>query len=270
MQLKKSLHSLLLLLSATLMLTAAGSASAQTQESHDALPRKEAKKVLQSVVSGYSDWSRVELNGKVSSPLLPISATARIYMEKGKLVMISLRAPIVGEAARVEIDNDSILIVNKLKRKYCRYSLSSLEGYPNAIGDVQSLLLGRLTVFNRGTLRSNVFNKMAVYAGDDRGYYAVPADDLQPKGGTYGYAIDSAYKLTTFMLTAVNEEFMTTITYQWNSDNSYTETLYAAFGEKTAEATLSFDTPKFGAGPMQPFVLTDRYRRASLREVLKM
>ena len=68
-------------------------------------------------VKSYSNWGSVELNGKFRCSLLPISATVKIYMKKDKEIMASVRAPFVGEVARVEVAEDSVLIVNKMKQQ---------------------------------------------------------------------------------------------------------------------------------------------------------
>lgn len=235
------------------------------------LPKREAKSVLSKVIAGYSDWGRVELNGKISSSILPVSASAKIYMEKGKLIMISLRAPFVGEVARVEVNSDSLLIVNKMHKKYFKESMSRVdEIYPGSLTDLQSILLGRLTVMGTGSLRQNQFSALNLYDGGDGGFFAIPADAYQPESLRYGYTIDSAYKMTTLMVTPVDADDVASVTYQWGSSGDYIMEINAMRGSRSFDAEFDLDTPSYGASPMKPFKLQGKYKKAkTLRDVLR-
>lgn len=252
----------------TLMaLIPASMASAQ----QNPLSSRQAKSVLSKVIAGYSDWGRVELNGKISSSILPVSASAKIYMEKGKLIMISLRAPFVGEVGRVEINTDSLLIVNKMHKKYFKASMSSIdEIYPGSLIDLQSILLGRLAVMGTGTIRQSQFSALTIYEGGEGGYFAIPTDSYQPETLRYGYTIDSSFKMTTLMVTPVDADDVASVTYQWGNSGNYIMEINAMRGSRTFDAELDIDTPSFGASPMKPFQLPGKYKRVGrLRDVLR-
>ena len=54
---------------------------------------------------------------------------------------------------RADVDTDSVLVVNKLAKTYAREPVQRLlEFYPYFIGDVQSLLLGRIIILGAGEL----------------------------------------------------------------------------------------------------------------------
>ena len=101
---KKIIRLMLLMLS--VMLFPEAGATAQNP-----IKGKDAGHIIESISDGYKNWSRAAWSGKLSTDILPLSATMKVYMEKGKLTLISVRAPFVGEVGRVEIDPDSVLIV---------------------------------------------------------------------------------------------------------------------------------------------------------------
>ncbi|MCM1153405.1 MAG: DUF4292 domain-containing protein [Muribaculum sp.] len=236
------------------------------------LDKAASEKLLEQVIADYSDWGRVELNGTVGSPALPISASLKIYMEKGKRTMISVRAPFAGEVARVEFSNDSVLIVNRLKRKYCRASTDVLQQiYPGVQTDLQSILLGRVTLMGRGQLRAVNFDKISVSKADDGSYILIPDSSLQPSGASYGYVVASDGTPDNMVVLAPDYNVAVEVDYDFHGsktgDKSYGLKLIADVNDKSMEAELEFYAPRWGAQPMAPFVITDRYNETTLRGV---
>lgn len=77
-------------------------------------------KFLNIIISSYTPWQSVELNGKLQMERLPLTPSVRIYMEYKQKIFISVRAPFVGEVGRVEIDSTQVVAVNRLKKCMCR------------------------------------------------------------------------------------------------------------------------------------------------------
>lgn len=62
------------------------------------------KAAVDSISSGYdSEWLALSMQGKLSFTGLPIRPNVKIYMKRGESIIMSARAPIFGEVARVEI-----------------------------------------------------------------------------------------------------------------------------------------------------------------------
>ena len=93
----------------------------------------ERNEALLRILSSYSGWSSVELNGRLDIPNLPmgIKPTVKIYMKNGESIMMSVRAPFMGEVGRAEIEGDTLVVVNKMRHTYCKNAVSYvLKGFP--------------------------------------------------------------------------------------------------------------------------------------------
>ena len=108
-----------------------------------AVDKKVKSTVIDSITAGYDSWTEVSMSGKLSSSILPVSPSVKIYMEKGKLVEISVSAFLVGEVARIEVDTKGALIVNKMNDTYTTVSNDRIESVcPGGLEVLQNLLLG--------------------------------------------------------------------------------------------------------------------------------
>ena len=70
------------------------------------LDEKAERKAAAKITAYYDDWKTVTLSGKLHIDGLPISPSAKIYMERGKKLVISLRAPLLGEVGTLEADSE--------------------------------------------------------------------------------------------------------------------------------------------------------------------
>lgn len=233
------------------------------------LTQAEADSVLNTVVAPYSQWGSVQLDGKLSTALLPISVSTRFYMEQEKCIRISIRAPFLGEVARIDIDNEEIQIANKRKKRYCRLPMETLRGiYPGGLTDLQSLLLARVTLLNRGTLSKRDFADVDLIPDDAGGYLLVPKDALQPEALSYGYVVDSDARVGELMIVSRYSEDMATFSYAYPGSSTLIGIL-AAFRGKTYELQLKFDQPRYGASPMEPFSPDGNWTETSFKETLR-
>lgn len=225
--------------------------------------------VVDSIISGYSDWGTVELNGKVQMEGLPLSPSVRIYMKKGSDIMISARAPFIGEAFRIDVTGDSILMVNKLNKTYCRESAAGLSKlYPEAAADMQSLLLGRIVVPGEGELSRRNASKINV-APDDEGSWMIEPDlSSLPVDAVMGYFVSPEGELQA-LAAALNENNIVAVGYQWRGNYVRTMEFSIERKGKTRSVTLTLDTPKWGAQPLQQMKINSRFRRVGIKDFVR-
>lgn len=226
--------------------------------------------VVDSVVSGYSDWGRVSISGKFSSPMLPVSASVKIYMEKDKLTLISVTAPLVGEAARIEMDEENLLIVNKLNRTYTLIDIEDIEKlYPGGLKDIQSLLLGRVTLMGKGTIRKLNAGNVEIYDAPQDRWLIYP--DVQPEGVTYLFMVGKeGFRTTDFMLFADDDASQAQCRYSWRADGGCNVDFEATDSRMKFSGTLSLNAPLWGANAFDRFEITPRYNRVTAKELMKM
>lgn len=257
----------------TVMLFLACSSFRVNAQEADPLPVDAALRdaVVDSITSRYSNWGRVSISGKLNTDLLPVSATVKIYMEKDKLLLISVAAPLVGEAARIEMDKDKLLIVNKLNKTYSEIEVENIDMvYPGGMSDLQSLILGRVTLMNHGALRKLNASDVDVYDINPQNWVVMPTERLQPQGFSYLYTVSrSNFRLSNFILTDDNQSTGVQCYYNWKSNGAYSIEFEAASGRMKMSGDLSFNAPAWGAQPMERFEISSRYSKVSIFDIMK-
>ena len=253
-----------------------------TADAQDEITGKEKKEVVKEIVAGYKNWNKAGFQAKVKMDLLPVDLTMKVYMEKGKLTLISLRAPFIGEAARIEMDKDSVLLVNKLKKRYCSLPLDDVErAIPNVMDYVQSTLLGRIVIAGYGQLSTSNAKYMTLLSGSDSIYLAVP-DMPEGVNGTYGYQLDAEKLLTMIMMawgspdTVVDDngnevyafKASLTIPIEYRRNRIYAG-VELQFRDRLYTAELEADPVEWGAKGFDRFTLGRGYSRGSVKEVMR-
>lgn len=236
-------------------------------DTFEPLSEPERSGVLDRIISLYTPWQKLLLNGKLRDAGLPLTVSLKVYMEKGKRILLSARAPFVGEALRIDLSQDSLIIINKMKKTYCRESAEGLlDFYPGAIDDFQSLLLARLVVPGEGELSPS--NQSLVDIGvSGEGFLIMPHDDGDPSALLFGYQTDYLGRLESQTLSIKDKEL--SINYSHSRSGDYTIRILLSGLRHDFKATLDFDVPlPFDTLPA-PANITSKYRRVPIREVLK-
>lgn len=265
------------------------SAGSPLHAQDDQLGRKEEKRLIERIADSYTDWQRASWSGKLSSDRLPVSVTMKVYMEKGKLTMISLRAPLFGEVARVEIDPDSLVVANKMKHTYYSRQLSEISAMaPDLTEDVQALLLGRMFAIGCGQLGKSCADAVAIFPLQaDSSYMVVPdVPDYLPQV-VYGFATDADLRISTFAAAYGRTEVASEPTpdnpdpgfsyepeVQLQADITYSgkgavARLEAIGRGQTYTATLSAGETEWDGKPFDRIDLSG-YRRVAFRDVMRM
>ena len=251
--------------------------------------RKERKKAAREISSDYTQWNKAALNGRFKCDKLSIAPSLKISMVRDKSLIISVRAPFIGEAARVEVDNETLLFVNKMKKCYTRLEMSGKE---KLLSNVQSLFLGRVVIFGEGELSESNCGKTEIYDlfdpdGELMGRGVVP--DLPVEEISYGYTVDSDNRITGVILSALQsaievvtqgnnrseeiaaDEFVTlaSVDIQYDGDGNAEAQIRAAYSRYKFEGVLEMNAPEYGAKLIEPFKLTEKYREVPLKQAIK-
>ena len=230
---------------------------------------KERKKIVGMISENYSDWGRAELTAKLQSDMLPATVTLRIFMEKNKSIMISGRAPILGEVLRIELDNDSILVVNKMKSTYAKLPVDILtRAYPDPLQDIQSILLGRVVIAGAGELGKRNNDAVEIFRTAEE-LVIVPAPEYNLPDYPYGYVCNAEGLITAFIFQS--ETANIALDTEYRNDKRYTDVKYEYYRNGDVHdisGTIIFDPVKYGAAPMTPISIKSKYRRVSPMRVL--
>lgn len=199
---------------------------------------------------------------------LPVSPTVKIYMKRGETVILSARAPIFGEVARLEVCPDSATFINKhtkilVARYQQRHTLAS-----RIIADLQELLLGNLYLPGHGPMTWN-FRKTARSPRPRRQSLPIPAPDLQYRGLEYGFVVapdDRA--LQTLAVLIPDHDAIVCLDYLFG-EQGWTLGLGIDLGKNSLEGALQLSYPDFTPTPLTLTNAGARYTRTDFKRLLK-
>lgn len=222
------------------------------------------------ILSSYTDWKSVELNGKLYMDALPVNPSVRIYMEKDSVMMISVRVPLKGEIGRIEIKGDELLGINRWNNVYCRETLSGLFGksLPAKLSNLQDIFLARIFLLNEGSISRSNIDEM-VFETDSNDYCVVlPKEQPYPDIMQYGFITNNVGELSDIYAATVGNAVSVLISYAYSKKN--TEINFDVQTIKKSYALrFKFDEPKWEASAMQSAVITSKMRQVGIKEFLQ-
>lgn len=234
--------------------------------------KEERRKVVETVSRAWNDdWQQVSLSGKFKMGGLPLSPTVKIFMERDSSIMLSLRAPLMGEVGRAEIAGDTILVVNKMKKTYVKEPIEkALAYYPGTLTDLQDLLLGRVVIPGYGLLGEEISGKVELFPEEDGQYSLIPGEEAQLETFNYGYLIDAENSLTKGMVVVPVDkpDIYVSLTYGHHGDGYDIDFMYKS-PKKIYMATLQLDAPNWDGTPIDPIKINQRYRRMTFKEFME-
>lgn len=234
--------------------------------------------LLNTVLPTYTAWRSAELSGKLRMDRLPLTPTVKIYMRKDSLVSISVRAPFVGEVGRIQATRDSIFAVNKMKRVYCEESLGDLRyEYPNFIGDIQALLLGRVVVFKSGPLsaRKADFIDINIAQSDSVAIDVKKWEIGFPKNRTvydqfgYSYIVNGDGRIDNLFAELQTLDIQLAIDFNYPGTQSDMTLLLMKEEIPKFRANILFDAPRWDAIAPAPLKINNKYSQVSVSQFIK-
>jgi len=221
------------------------------------------------VIETYFSWDVLEMEGKINLDGLPLRPTAKIYMQRGNLVCVSIRVPFLGELGRVEIEGENITAINKTRKIYCTESISKLKtDVPFTVNDVQDLLLARVFLIGSGTLSHSNLGMAEVMEYDPDNWYILPEVQPSELGMNYGFNLDADGRLRLLYASDDNESTTFSAEYSYSRKNTGIDFLFA-WGSKQISAGITLGKPDTNATRPTPIALSGKYRRVGISEFLK-
>ncbi|MDE7345893.1 MAG: DUF4292 domain-containing protein [Muribaculaceae bacterium] len=223
------------------------------------------------IISNYdSDWTDLSMQGKLSFDGLPMSVSVKVYMKRGESVILSARAPFLGEVARVEVDQDSITLINKHTRCYNVQPFAGLEVDRKAyLTDLQDILLGQVAFPGHGRLTSEnaILSQWIALPTEEVLIY--PSAALQTAGTEYGFVMDSSYwQLCSFVLMLQQAKVMVETKYVYG-DKGWTLGLEISLPKKKMKGEVQLSYPDYEAAPLEFTAIGSKYRKVDFTQLMK-
>ncbi len=234
------------------------------------LTMEEIAVATDTVMANYdADWEQLSMQGRLQFDGLPMRLNVKVYMERGKSVLISARAPILGEVARVEILGDSITLINKSSRTYHVISLAPVaSGMPGVLADVQDLLLGQMAFPGHGRLTPDLAKQARWIGMPDAKTIVFPDETLQPPGSQCGFVLDEVMQLSAFAIALMQAQLEVQTSYLYGEDG-WTLGIDIVLKGKAMHGSLELSYPDYAPTPLKPTSLGKQYRKVDFRELMK-
>lgn len=209
------------------------------------LSAKNGKKVLEGAVSLYTPWQEVMLDGKISMAGLPVDPSVKVYMQRGKSILISIRASIFGEVARIEIADGEMIMANRMKKVYVKESLDKvISKVDMTLEDVQDIFLGRMFILGQGTLNESTLSSMTVASSPSDSWIVTPL--RQPSQASYGFTLFPDCRMQILFAESADGRYQAGAEYDWKErDGKKDVALTIVAGEKVYSPVFSFNAPDF-------------------------
>lgn len=149
----------------------------------------EAAALVQELAESYKPWNTYSVSGKLSlSGKSSFSTSIQLKLVKDKCLIMSIR-PVLGiEMAKVFIDNDSAVVINKYNKVYTSMGLDIFSHVvPMNISALQDIFLSRVFSLNDGTLSSDNIKKFGVTIEENS---VLIAPRKKPKDFSYMFAVN--------------------------------------------------------------------------------
>lgn len=231
------------------------------------LGKSQSLSIARAIAKTYTPWQKVSMKGKAKLEGLPVSLSVKIYMERTHSVIMSLSAPLLGEVGRVELTSDSVLLVNKKGKTYCKESIASyLSEFGASITDVQDLIMGRVFMLGYGTLTESNASMAEVSDGASDTWILTPK--TQHPHAQYGFTLYHDGLMLMAAAFTPDEKYLATAEYAHDKDGSDINFNFK-FSKKTITLDLSLDNPNYSPEPLTPVAISSKWEKLTFREWMK-
>ncbi len=222
------------------------------------------------IIANYdSDWNELSMQGKLNFDGLPMSVSIKIYMKRGESIILSARAPFVGEVARVEVCQDSVILINKHSRTYNVQSFVDLEVDKKAyLTDLQDILLGQVAFPGHGRLTQELASLSQWIALPTEETLIYPSGSLQVSGTEYGFVMDSICQLQSFVLMLKKANVVLETKYQYG-DKGWTLGIEISLPKKKLNGDAQLSYPEYNPSPLEFTDLGSKYRKVDFKALMK-
>lgn len=234
------------------------------------LDEKAAAKAAKTITANYTDWQTVTLSGKLELDRLPFSPSVKIFMQRGKRIVVSLRVPLLGEVGTLDVNDHEFTIVNKMKKTYCREDFSELMAdLPVGLADLQDLFLGRIFLPGEGTLSMSNWQK-AEYFTDKGvgGWMVMPVEQPVEYDVSCGYVTLADGRTQTIFVSTLDASSQAGALYEYDGDRTDID-MTIRYNGKDREFGFSIRETQWGSRALSPAKVDGSYQKLSLSDFFR-
>ena len=233
------------------------------------LSGSEKKLIADRIASHNTPWKKVQLNGKISIDGLPVRPSLKVYMEHEKKILISVRAPFIGEAVRIEADRDEIVAVNKIKQTYWKADPRELfDSEPKLISELQSILLGRLALLGSGEFKGSDADKVEIVQQQQGDFLVIPEESFNGSPVSIGYSVSALGALENIIAVYTGFDGYFDLSFRRAGERLQINGQIEG-GKRPYGAVIELDAPEWESKGFGKLKIPSTYRQVSFREVVR-
>lgn len=222
------------------------------------------------IIANYdSDWNELAMQGKLNFDGLPMAVSVKLYMKRGESIILSARAPFFGEVARVEVCQDSIVLINKHSRTYNVQAFAGLNVDSKAyLTDLQDVLLGQVAFPGHGRLTPELAPLSQWIALPTEEKLIYPSEELQVADTEYGFVLDSLWQLQSFVLMLKKTGVVLETKYLYGQ-NGWTLGIEVSLPKKKLKGEAQLSYPEYNPTPLEFTDLGSKYKKVDFKALMK-
>ncbi len=234
--------------------------------------------VLQELSDSYKTWNTYSTSGKISiSGAMSFSTSMQLSMVRDKCISISIR-PILGiEVAKVFINTDSAVVVNKMQKVYTSIELKDLAHIlPVDINNIQDIILARVFSLRDGTLNSNNIKQFTVsYDSRNNGLLISPRNKNNRFSYEFSINENKQVSLLSVYPTGSSKHYTATFSnhaYMGIGSEAENITIDTTIKDKelSLELYMNSSRTKWDGNVEESISINKSYRKVSVMEFLSM
>lgn len=146
------------------------------------------------IANSFGAWTTLKAGGSITvGGSKTLSSSMQMRMERGRSIYISIRPMGIMEVGRLVITGDTLLIIDKLHKRYILENTKLLTAnIPVNVNTLQDIFLGRAFILGKGTFNSGMAS-LVTLANVDGSYMIRPKE--QYKGFEYDFKFDKNYHI---------------------------------------------------------------------------
>lgn len=268
-----------IIVSFLLMLTVlAGCKSSKTAVTSETDEGMRPEKALIEMAESYGIWDTFATSGKLSiSGVVSFSTSMQLKMVRNKCISISIR-PILGiEAAKVFIDKDSAVVVDKYHKVYTTIELKHLAKIlPVNIGTIQDVMLARAFTLDNGTMTTDNVKKFNVKEKPGSNNFIV-SPRKKDKNFTYEFEVNKDNRIAMLNVYPARSEKTYSAVYSDYGSTNFGDmagkiSLSTIIGDKgvTLGITMNPSKTKWNGNADESISINKSYRKVTITELISL
>ena len=229
------------------------------------------------IVSKYTDWETVSLNGKATFKAgAELNSSVQIKMVKDEMILVSIRPMLGIEIAKLYLKKDSVVFIDKYNKLYVEEDLTALTNkLPFTLSTIQNMILNRAFLLDGTTMSAKTKKQVKLFDNKDGSLIITPKEQMP--GFVYSFITDAENNITNLQVVQLSNSKTYNAEYRnFKNDDTYKMAEYVGMetviGNKNIVLNLNINTSRARWNePVDTDIdLSKKYRKTTLKTYMEL